>query len=59
MNWLYRIFDKYYPCKCRKAAAASSAALTLAVMNFCNQIDSVKPKGALEIVKQSTKRKII
>jgi len=40
MNVLFRMFEKFYPCKCRKAAAVSSAALTIAVINFCNQLDA-------------------
>ena len=55
MNILFDLFEKFYPCKCRKAAALSSAALTVAVVNFCNQLDTVShPK---EITQQKTAKR--
>lgn len=37
MKWLDRFFEKYYPCDCRKQAAISSRALTIALHNFCDK----------------------
>lgn len=39
MKWLDRIFEKYYPCDCRKQAAISSMALTVALHNFCDEAE--------------------
>lgn len=37
MKWIDKIFERYYPCTCRKKAAISSMALTIALHNFCDE----------------------
>ena len=41
MNWLYKIFEKYYPCTCRKQAAVSSIILSMTLQQFCDEAEKV------------------
>lgn len=52
MKGLFSIFEKYYPCSCKKQAAISSMALTIALANFCDQVEHYSQKSNTCVVKK-------